>query len=366
MFSNRHPRTELSRRKFLARTAVAGGTVAATAILADPVHAQEGNPQLPSCETSCELDDLMVVWHLQTDWGFPRGPHGKTKLKSKASKIAAKHRWALTEQDALDMNLHLCSWAPAVPVLVNKCAFMSIWDHDGAGSYTWANPWNGADVNLFDTRCLAHIENGDAVWADAFDVDCDATVDDVLSNIANAASGSGLGTGPAAVGGAPDAAPEPQGENAISESSDAPSELAFSPDLVMESDQGGAVQGAQPTSAAPVSPVGPTPVTPETVASAAATSTPTSSTPASQLPVAPSPAAPSPAAPSPVSAATAPAPSAQGGSLLGATPPELAFTGGESGVLVGAGAGMVAAGALAIILKRRTEVAAAEAEEALS
>lgn len=129
----------------------------------------------------------MTVWRLSSDWGYPRGPHGKTRLESKASLNAAKNRWALTEQDALDMNLHLCSWAPAEAVEVNKCAFMEIWDHNGAGSYVWRNKWKDVDVRIFDERCLPHIDDSGELWDMALNHQC-ATTDTTITSTGSSAT----------------------------------------------------------------------------------------------------------------------------------------------------------------------------------
>ena len=72
-------------------------------------------------------------------------------------------RWALTEEDALNMNLHLCSHAPAFPVTVKKSEFMRIWN-DPNGSYVWSNPWNGVDVRILDERHLSDIDDSDDDW----------------------------------------------------------------------------------------------------------------------------------------------------------------------------------------------------------
>lgn len=156
-----------SRRRFVGWCAGAGTGAAVSIALglgtAAPAAAQD---QASSAAGGCES---MTVWVLSPAWDTPRGPHGKTELKSKASLIAAKHRWALTETDALNMNLHKCSWAPAVPVQVRRKEFMEIWNHNGAGAYRWSNPWNNSTPEIFDTRCLEHIPDGDAIWATAMD-----------------------------------------------------------------------------------------------------------------------------------------------------------------------------------------------------
>jgi len=164
----------LGRRSFLGGLTA---TVATLATIATTMDAASAAP-VSSCTTGCEIEDFMVVWRLDSNWGYPRGPHGKTKLNSNASRKAASYRWALTEQDAEDMNLHLCSYAPAVPVVVRRCTFMDIWDHNGAGSYEWKNPWKDITVRIFDTRCLAHIPNGQTLWDEAFS-GCDFTVAEV-------------------------------------------------------------------------------------------------------------------------------------------------------------------------------------------
>lgn len=178
--------TPLARRTFLAGIGAVGATVALPTVAASAQQAQQGGGSDHVCGDTCET---MTVWRLDADWGYPRGPHGKTKLESKASLSAAKNRWALTEQDALDMNLHLCSWAPAVAVEVNKCAFMEVWDHNGAGAYDWKNPWNGSTPRIFDERCLPHIDDTGELWKRALDTSCDT------SSGATGASGSTGSTG---------------------------------------------------------------------------------------------------------------------------------------------------------------------------
>ncbi|MEO5838371.1 MAG: hypothetical protein ABIQ73_24945 [Acidimicrobiales bacterium] len=97
-------------------------------------------------------DDTITVWKLASDWDDPRGPSRKTRLTSNASRTAAENRYALTESDALDMNLHVGSWAPALAVVVNRNEFEALWD---SLSYDWHNPWNARDVRLFDARHAA-------------------------------------------------------------------------------------------------------------------------------------------------------------------------------------------------------------------
>jgi hypothetical protein len=99
----------------------------------------------------------MTVWHLASDWDVPRGPNGKTNLISRASRRAAQNRYTLTESDALDMNLHPGSWAPAVPIEVCGEAFTSLW---GELSYQWHNPWLAKDVPILDIRTVGNVGNG--------------------------------------------------------------------------------------------------------------------------------------------------------------------------------------------------------------
>jgi len=170
--------TTLGRRTFLT------GTLAAAAVLGAGQQVAEAQTETQTGATCTDRCETMTVWRLDADWGYPRGPHGKTKLTSKASRTAAANRWALTEQDALDMNLHLCSWAPAIAVQVNKCAFMEIWDHNGSGAYTWHNPWKDIDVRIFDERCLPHIDNSDVLWAEAL-TPCTATSTETTATSTN-------------------------------------------------------------------------------------------------------------------------------------------------------------------------------------
>lgn len=104
----------------------------------------------------------MTVWRLDADWGAPRGPHGKTELHSRASRAAARHRYALTDRDALAMNLHKCSFAPAVPLSVDRVAFTHLWE---PLAYEWRNPWNGRTVRIFDDRHASRIPDGAATLA---------------------------------------------------------------------------------------------------------------------------------------------------------------------------------------------------------
>lgn len=102
-------------------------------------------------------DTTMTVWKLESDWGRPRGPHGKTRLRSKASRRAAAHRYALTRADAEAMNLHKCSFAPAVAVTVDAAAFTTLWD---SLSYEWTSNWSGRRVRLLDTRHVDRLRGG--------------------------------------------------------------------------------------------------------------------------------------------------------------------------------------------------------------
>jgi hypothetical protein len=97
----------------------------------------------------------ITVWQLDPDWGYPRGPHAKTRLISRASRRAAANRYALSEQDALDMNLHLCSFAPAVERTVSAATFGGLWD---LVSYEWTNPSSGTVVRVLDRRHLSAAE----------------------------------------------------------------------------------------------------------------------------------------------------------------------------------------------------------------
>jgi len=159
-------------------------TAAAQQLDADALATQT---QVDDAAVRC---DTMVVYRLQSSWDLPRGPHGKTTLSSNASKTAAKHRWALTQNDALNMNLHKCSWAPAEAVVVAKEPFMQIWSSDHAGSYTWKNPWNGSAPRIYDSRCLEHLEGGAQLWAAAMNPPCVAG-SMVASSATNAALGGG-------------------------------------------------------------------------------------------------------------------------------------------------------------------------------
>ncbi|MEM7095690.1 MAG: hypothetical protein AAF567_22000 [Actinomycetota bacterium] len=110
---------------------------------------------------SAQTATTMTVWRIDPDWGYPRGPNNKTHLFSNASRAAAQHRWALSSADAECMNLHVGSWAPAVPVAVDQAAFMQLWN---AASYTWANPWKNVGVQIFDDRHVAGVPGGTTLF----------------------------------------------------------------------------------------------------------------------------------------------------------------------------------------------------------
>ena len=134
-----------SRRHFLA----AGATTVAALALSNPLTAPAGAVTSSGCRAgSCATG---TSWMLATDWTEPRGPHGKTRLESRASRTAAANRLARSEAEALDMNLHLCSWAPAVEVPVCASQLDSAF---AAYGRTWQNPWNGSQVSLVDRRWL--------------------------------------------------------------------------------------------------------------------------------------------------------------------------------------------------------------------
>lgn len=106
-----------------------------------------------------------VVWRLQADWGYPRGPHGKTRLVSNASRRAAAHRYALTQRDAEAMNLHKCSFAPAVAVTVDAESFDQLWQ---ALAYELTNPSTGQSVLILDDRHAGRIPQGTTLITSAF------------------------------------------------------------------------------------------------------------------------------------------------------------------------------------------------------
>ena len=53
------------------------------------------------------------------------------------------------------MNLHLCSFAPAVARTVCAAAFADLWQRR---SYEWTSPWSGSVVRLLDRRHLSASE----------------------------------------------------------------------------------------------------------------------------------------------------------------------------------------------------------------
>lgn len=134
-----HRRT-LTRRRLLAGAAAAG-----LGLVGGLVRAR---PTLAGCDGAC---GTLTVWMLHPDWGYPRGPHGKTALRSRASRRAAAHRIARSAADAEHMNLHLCSFAPPRPVQVCEHRFLAAWSRHAR---PWRNPWNGRTVQLLDTRWL--------------------------------------------------------------------------------------------------------------------------------------------------------------------------------------------------------------------
>jgi len=141
----------LGRREFLVGSGVAG-----VAILSGP-----GSVVAAVEKGNCEQ---LTVYKLSPDWGYPRGPNAKTKLRSRASITAAEHRYALTAADAEAMNLHLCSYAPAVPTEVCKAAFMTLWD---GGGYEWLSPFKDKTVRIFDSRRYELVERGEELLEEA-------------------------------------------------------------------------------------------------------------------------------------------------------------------------------------------------------
>jgi hypothetical protein len=110
------------------------------------------------------LSPTMEVFQLDPDWGTPRGPHGKLRLVSRASRRAATNRIALSSDDALAMNLHPCSFAPARALTVNTLAFTALWTDF---SSVWHNPWANVDVRILDLRRVLAAPDGPARWAAA-------------------------------------------------------------------------------------------------------------------------------------------------------------------------------------------------------
>jgi hypothetical protein len=134
-----------SRRQFLAL----GGAVAVAAACYDAVPSSA----LAATSSGCSGDACSTgtAWILDPAWGYARGPHAKTRLVSGASRAAAANRIARTEADALNMNLHQCSWAPAIPTSVCATQFDAAFD---AYARDWDNPWNATTVPLLDKRWL--------------------------------------------------------------------------------------------------------------------------------------------------------------------------------------------------------------------
>jgi hypothetical protein len=137
------PTRTRSRREFLV---LGGGTVAAVT-LADLGSMRGSGAATTGCSgVACTTTK---VWMLDPDWGYARGPSGKTRLVSRASRLGAANRIARTQPEALDMNLHKCSYAPAISVDVCKvradAAFATF-------ATDWDNPWNGTTVSVLDLR----------------------------------------------------------------------------------------------------------------------------------------------------------------------------------------------------------------------
>ena len=134
-----------SRRKFLI---LGGATVAAVALVdVGSIHASSAGTagcSAGSCTTT-------TAWMLDPDWGYPRGPHAKTRLISRASREAAANRIARTQADALNMNLHPCSWAPAVGIDLCSTRVDAAFESYASN---WDNPWNATTVSLVDRRWL--------------------------------------------------------------------------------------------------------------------------------------------------------------------------------------------------------------------
>ena len=140
---------EITRRKLLKYV----GAATAAGVVANGGTAGASSVAGPTTETY----ETIRVWQLAPRWQKPRGPHGKTELTSNASRAAAKHRYALSSIDATAMNLHLCSWAPPVPLIVRKDAFMKVWN---SSSYQWYSPWAKTQVRILDDRALKEVGGG--------------------------------------------------------------------------------------------------------------------------------------------------------------------------------------------------------------
>jgi hypothetical protein len=134
-----------SRRQFLAFAgAVAVATACSDALPSSALATTSSGCSGDACSTG-------TAWILDPAWGYARGPHAKTRLVSGASRAAAANRIARTEADALNMNLHQCSWAPAIPTPVCATQFDAAFD---AYARDWDNPWNETTVPLLDQRWL--------------------------------------------------------------------------------------------------------------------------------------------------------------------------------------------------------------------
>jgi hypothetical protein len=134
-----------SRRQFLAFAgAVAFATACSDAVPSSALAATSSGCSGDACSTG-------TAWILDPAWGYARGPHAKTRLVSGASRAAAANRIARTEADALNMNLHQCSWAPAIPTSVCATQFDAAFDKYARD---WDSPWNDTTVTLLDKRWL--------------------------------------------------------------------------------------------------------------------------------------------------------------------------------------------------------------------
>ncbi len=134
-------RHTVSRRQVLVGAALTGLGVAAGVF-------RPARSGAATCDGTC---GTLTAWMLESDWGVPRGPNGKTRLRSRASRQAAAHRLARSAADAEHMNLHRCSFAPPRPVQVCEHRFLAAWDRYAR---PWRNPWKGVTVRLLDTRWL--------------------------------------------------------------------------------------------------------------------------------------------------------------------------------------------------------------------
>jgi hypothetical protein len=94
----------------------------------------------------------------------------------------------LTEADALDMNLHMCSWAPAVSTEVCGDAFMSLWSEV---AYDWHNSWLNRQVRILDIRGVAALPDGESQLAHAFFEDGSGSGSCPSDNVGGGAVGAG-------------------------------------------------------------------------------------------------------------------------------------------------------------------------------